>query len=168
MKRSLLSTLSTLALMALCLTASALAQGGTTVSKYDFENPFYYNPCCDEIISLGGTVHTSVKTTTNADGTTTIKVHSNVSGVKGTGQTTGINYNASENGSATQTYDPVDGLPATFDQKFTTRLVGKGKGGRECSFRVTFTVHFEIDADGNVISSIVDVEFDCANGTEIG
>ena len=68
MKRSLLSTLSTLALMALCLTASALAQGGTTVNKYDFSNPGYWNPCCEEYISLSGTAHTTLKTTTNDDG----------------------------------------------------------------------------------------------------
>lgn len=167
MNRTLLSTLSTLALALVCLTATAFAQGGTTVSKYEFENPGYWNPCCEEFVSVGGTVHSTVKMTTNDDGTVSYKIHSSVSGVKGTGLTSGINYNASENGSATQTFDPIDGLPATFDQKFTTRLVGKGKGGRECSFRVTFSMHFEIDADGNIISSISDVSFDCSNGTEI-
>jgi hypothetical protein len=163
MKRSILS----LALALLCISATAFAQGGTTVTKYDFSNPYYYNPCCDEIISLTGTVHSSIKTTLNADGTTSYRVIQNVSGVKGTGQTTGINYNASENLSVSQTVDLSDGLPYSFDQKFTTRLVGKGKGGKECSFRVTFTAHFAIDADGNVVSSITNVEFDCSNGTLI-
>lgn len=152
----------------ICFTTAAFAQGnGTPVTKFTFENPSYYNPCCDELISLGGTVHFTVHETTNADGSVTISVHQNVSGVKGTGLSSGISYNASENVKQTQTFDPNAACPFSFDQTFTTRLVGKGKGGRQCSFNVKFTYHFAVDADCNVTVDDVSVEFDCANGNVI-
>lgn len=151
-----------------CFATTAFAQGnGTQVTKFDFENPFYYNPCCDEVISLGGTAHFTFQQKTNSDGSITITTHSNVSGVKGTGQTTGISYNASENGKASQTFDPNVPCPFSFSQSFTTRLVGKGKGGRECSFNVKYNVTFAVDADCNITVDDFSIEFDCSNGNEI-
>jgi hypothetical protein len=167
-QRSIIATLASFILAITCFAMTAFAQGNrTTVTKYDFENPSYYNPCCDEMISLAGTVHSSVKQTTNPDGSITITTHSNVSGVKGTGLSSGISYNASQSQKATQTVTPSAPCPYSFTQSLTVRLVGKGRGGHQCSFDIHYTVHFAVDADCNVTISDVDLEFDCANGTEI-
>jgi hypothetical protein len=152
-----------------CLSTTVLAQGnGMQTSKVDFENPSYYNPCCDEWISLAGTVHVNTRTTVNADGSVKFTYSYNLSNTKGTGQTSGIEYHFNEKFGQSQTYMlEAPHYPATGTMSFTTHVVGKGKGGRECSATVKFSNTFAFDANGNLTIDETTVEFICANGNAI-
>jgi hypothetical protein len=168
-QRSLLAIMAVFVLALVSTTSTAFSQGnGRETTKEAFENPSYYNPCCDEMVSLSGVVHTSVKTTTNADGTTTYTVHQSVSGVKGTGLSSGISYNASENVKQTDIVMPNPPYyPYSSQGSLTLNFVGKGKGGRQCSFKIRLTFQFVVDANGNITTNNYNVEFICANGNEI-
>jgi hypothetical protein len=154
--------------LAMTFTTTAFAQGkGAETFKFPFENPSYYNPCCDEWISLSGLAHVTVRGTTNADGSITYTINQNISNAKGTGLSSGISYHFNEPYKDTYVFtaDPfsvTDGVTS-----FTTHVVGKGKGGRDCSVTIKVSYHYSIDEFGYFTIEQSNVEFICANGSQI-
>lgn len=164
-QRSILTAVATLALMFIASTAFAQGNGALT-EKFDFENNSYYNPCCDEWVNITGTIHFTFKIKNNADGSMTISQNSAVSSVKGTGSN-GTNYVGSETSKFSQTLTVNEPYPFSIQQSVYHKLIGTGADGHDCTARVKFTFTFEVDADGNVVVDDVELEFICANGTEI-
>lgn len=155
------------ALFLVILSASSLAQGnGTQTYSLPLDNIGWYNPCCDEIMELSGTLHFSFKETPNDDGTVSIKYHHNLSGMKGLGLTSGIQYHVSDNGRVTGSYSTSD-WSQDFSGRYRVNVVGKGKGGRACSFSMILVFHFALDESGNIVVDDFTIEFDCANGNTI-
>jgi hypothetical protein len=166
-QRVLLVALATFVFAMTSLATTALAQGNGTKSTQRTISGQYYNPCCDEMITITGTAHLTRKTTTNADGSVTTTTRFNAAGIRGVGQSSGINYNFIESGHLIETTTPAASYPYSQDLEYMDNLVGKGKGGHACSAKVKVSVHVEIDADGNITMNISDIQFICANGTEI-
>ncbi|HVK39517.1 MAG TPA: hypothetical protein VNA88_13340 [Candidatus Kapabacteria bacterium] len=165
-KRTLLAAFAALAL--LTLTVPASAQGnGTQTTKFDFEDWWFYNACCDEIVSFNGTLHLNSKVTDNGDGTVSYNGHVNTSGVKGVGQTTGIRYIYSEVSKERSTFTTATFCPATINFQVRARFVGTGKGGRECSQDLVLSFQVVLDENCFPTSELISVDIDCANGTEL-
>jgi len=166
-QRVLLVAIATCLLAMTSLSTTALAQGNGTTSDRRTVSGQYYNPCCDEMITISGTAHITRKTTTNADGSVTTVTRFNSTGIRGVGQSSGINYNFIEVGHLIETTTPAMSYPYSQDFEYMDNLVGKGKGGHACSAKVKVSIRLEIDADGNITMSITDIQFICANGTEV-
>ncbi len=161
-QRSIIAAMAALALI--CISSTTFAQA---ISEWYPIDGIYYNPCCDEWVSIKGKVHLSSTRMTNSDGSVTSTVHFNLAGVKGTGQTSGMSYNFMENGSDVFTFNPDTFIPFNDQFSFTDRLVGKGRGGRQCSAKVKVSGHFAVDADGNIVIDEFSIQFICANGNTV-
>lgn len=158
------NTIATLLLMLVATTAFAQGNGAQT-EKFEFAIEDYYNPCCDEVVSLGGTIHTSFRVKGNGDGTLTITDHGTAASVKGTGSN-GTRYVGSETTKFSQTFYDVPG-PTSLSVVQYTKLIGTGRDGHECTFKVKITWDLVIDDDGNVVVDDYELELICANGAEI-
>jgi hypothetical protein len=160
-----MKTLSAIAFALMLVASTALAQGnGVETNKYDLSIN-YYNPCCDEMVQITGTIHENFRVLDNGDGTMTITNHSSASNIKGAGSN-GTKYVGSETTKAKQTIAPFPG-PVSIDTKSYTKLIGTGKNGHTCSFTVRVTWHLRIDELGNVIVDDYDIEFDCDNDSDL-
>jgi hypothetical protein len=159
-----MKTLSAIAVFGLMLVVtSAFAQGnGAQTEKYDI-SIMYYNPCCDEMVQITGSIQSNFRVVDNGDGTITVTNHSSASNIKGVGSN-GTKYVGSETTKATQTVGAPPG-PVSIDMKSYTKLIGTGKDGHTCSFTVKVTWHLRIDENGNVTVDDFDIAFDCDNGT---
>ena len=98
-----------------------------------------------EVVDLSGDLHTLITLTINGNNFSS-KEHFQPQGVTGTGETTGLKYQATGVTQSTTTGSFVNG---SFNQTFINRfdIIGQGPGN---NFRVRETAHVTINANGTV------------------
>lgn len=122
-----------------------VSPNASTTDKYDI-NWTFWNPCCNEYITVTGTAHYSYKNG---------KYHFHVSGFKGTGQTSGDSYNGQYN--YQYNYNVNNGADI-YTYKFTERFTSSTTG---CSFTLTYKIHYVWDKDGNLVVDNYEYETTC-------
>jgi hypothetical protein len=104
-----------------------------------------YNPCCDEEVLISGIGHFVVNNNV---------VHVTVADIAGTGLSSGSSYTT--HGVVVQNNikysSPIEGTLI-----FKVNMVNEDG----CSFKMTMTLHLTVNANGDVVSNVENVKFQC-------
>ena len=122
-----------------------VSANAATTYKYDLNSGLIWNPCCNEYITITGTVHYTYK-----DGVYHFHI-SNFKGVDANGNT----YNGHYTYNYTYDYDGQGADGYTYIYKIGM----KSKTG--CSFSITYKVHYKWNANGELVVDNYEYEIDC-------
>lgn len=119
-------------------------------------------PCANngagEPVLISGTLHVLIHQTISDAGHLQFKVHFQPQGASGVGLTTGDTYRATGVTQQTQTVDLTDGAPQEFTFINNFRIIGKGPDN---NLLVHQTVHFTVNANGEVTAEVVNTSVEC-------
>ena len=107
-----------------------------------------------EEVLLEGTLHSLSRTTESASGNFSYTIHLNPQGLTGTGQTTGDTYRATGGFTLRGTVGPGE----TFTVNDIFQLIGPGTDN---NLRVHTTVHYTVNANGEVTSEVDNTTITC-------
>ena len=105
---------------------------------------FVWNDCTGELIELSGTVRTQIRGMVS-DNKITFVLHTNYSGVKGIGQTSGNTYVVASSFNYTNTFNA--NTQFIYQQSASVKFVEQGSG---LSFTVVNDWHMTVNANGEV------------------
>ena len=126
---------------------AADAAKGSTTSEFVPIAFLLQDPCSPEVVEVSGRIHAVTQTSVARDGTVTWRIEQNWAGVKGVGQTSGLEYvvaGASHRVTTAAAPPPGEAMDA-LREVFV--LVSKG---RSDNFRSRIVSVARVDQDGNV------------------
>ena len=109
-----------------------------------------------ELVALSGTLHVLTHVTESPTGNLHLKAHFQPQGVSGVGLTTGDKYQGT---GVTQRQTNING-PLPFTDTFINnfRIIGQGPDN---NFTVHQTIHFTVNANGEVTAEVVNTKVEC-------
>ncbi|HEY4848711.1 MAG TPA: hypothetical protein VIH87_13215, partial [Methylocella sp.] len=107
-----------------------------------------------EIVNLSGSLHELIEITAAASGGFHSKVHFQPQGVSGTGQTSGLKYQAT--GVTQGEFSGKIGFESTFINRFD--IIGQGPNN---NFSVHETFHITVNANGTITSFFDNFGIEC-------
>ena len=107
-----------------------------------------------EAVELSGTLHVLTHTTLDGSGGVHTKLHRQPQGVKGTGLTTGAQYQGT--GATQEQFNGKVGEVRTSVNNF--RLIGHGPANK---YLVHQTLHVTVNANGEVTASVDNFSLEC-------
>ena len=148
--RTFISTLGGLTLLlTLCLSAGAASALGATSTAM----PVHFlrsADCTGEVVEISGTIHMMNQTQTDGS----VIGHFNYQNVSGVGLTSGNTYQVS----AVDTFRLSAPFPTDISSLQSFRLISRGS---ESNLLVTVLYHITVNANGEVIASIDDLNMQC-------
>jgi hypothetical protein len=112
-----------------------------------------------EEVVVAGSVLTVLLQTTDASGGTHFVLRANYDSLVGSGLTSGTVYHAvATEGTSSYDFDPFVGPPYSLTHTQHVRFIGRGPDN---DFSVTTTIHFTVNAKGEVTAEVQDLRIDC-------
>jgi len=149
-------------LAVLVLTATVVIPAKIFHDNYNYPVTWtVFVPCANdglgETIVLTGRMHVNDFLSISNDGSWNLKMHIQPMDLQGLGQTTGDKYNGT---GVTQSKENMSGkgLPYSWTYVNNYRMIGQGPGN---NFTVHETIHFTINANGELTADVVNVKTDC-------
>ena len=145
------------ALVAFLFAVSATATADVTLNQ-DIPTPItaITNPCNGETVTLSGTFHVLVATTSDGNGGFHMVMKDNAQNLTGIGQTTGTNYRFVSNSMFNVNVQPP--FPSEFTLPATMNLVSQGSAP---NFFVQSLFKVTVNADGTVTVAIFAFNTSC-------
>ena len=136
------------------------ANADIIVNSSDMITLSVFVPCAaggaGEVVDLSGDLHSLITLTVNGNNFT-MKMHFQPQGISGTGETTGLKYQATGVTQQTTNGSFVNGqFNTTFINRFD--IIGQGPGN---NFRVRETAHITVNANGTVTVSFDNFVIEC-------
>lgn len=135
----------------------AFGQATTTTTNEDI--PFTssaFNPCNGDQVTFSGTMHVVNTMTTDADGGTHLKTHSNYQDVTGTGTPSGVTYQVRT--VSNEVVNDNDGPQSTATVISTMKLIAHGP---TLNYFLRTVLHVTVNANGQTTSEFQEVGFEC-------
>jgi hypothetical protein len=135
----------------------AFGQATTTTTNENI--PFtsiIFNQCNGDTVTFSGTLHIVNTLTTDADGGTHLKTHTNYQDVTGTGLPSGINYRVGT--VLNEVVNDNDGPQSNATVISTVKLIAPGPALNSFLRIVT---HITINANGETTSEVQEVSVEC-------
>ena len=136
------------------------ANAEIVVNESDMITLSVFVPCAaggaGEVVDLSGDLHSLITLTIN-NNNFTMKMHFQPQGISGTGETTGLSYQATGVTQQTTNGSFVNGqFNTTFINRFD--IIGQGSGN---NFRVRETAHITVNANGTVTVTFDNFVIEC-------
>ena len=136
------------------------ANAEIVVNESDMITLSVFVPCAaggaGEVVDLSGDLHSLITLTIN-NNNFTMKTHFQPQGISGTGETTGLSYQATGVTQQTTNGSFVNGqFNTTFINRFD--IIGQGSGN---NFRVRETAHITVNANGTVTVTFDNFVIEC-------
>ena len=151
------------ALLALLFTAfagadsPARAQASTTTTNETVAfTSSLFNQCNADQVAFSGNMHVVNTLTTDANGGTHLKTHTNYQNVTGTGTPSGITYNVRT--VSNEVINDSDGPQYTATVISTVKLNAQGPA---LDFYLRLVLHVTVNASGQTTSSVQESNFEC-------
>lgn len=144
-------------LFAAFASAPAFAQATTTTTNEDI--PFtssVFNQCNGDNVTFSGTMHVVNTLTTDADGGTHLKTHTNYQDVTGTGTPSGITYRVKS--VSNEVVNDNDGPQYNATVISTLRLNAQGPA---LNYFLRIVMHVTINANGETTTQTQEVSVEC-------
>ena len=149
------------ALLALLFTlfANTPARGQATTTTTNETVPFtstLFNQCNGDQVTFSGNMHVVNTLTTDANGGTHLKTHTNYQNVTGTGTPSSITYNVRT--VSNEVINDNDGPQYTATVISTVKLTAQGPA---LDFYLRLVLHVTVNANGQTISNVQESNFEC-------
>ena len=130
----------------------------TTVTHSTFESVgTVFNSCSSELVDYDGRLKLTIKSKDQGNGSTSVQITTDIK-AKGTGRTTGTEYEVISSTGSSNTFDMGPPFPREFSFDQERKLVSKGSSDNAV---ITFSISASYNENGTLTDFSVDSSTEC-------